>query len=223
VYLYTDKFKFIWARKTRYVDTIAAERRNGVWGVNRDEAWALVTEYTASANLQKHMIAVEAIMRAYARRFGEDEEMWGNVGLLHDLDYERHPSQQDGHPFVAAQLLRERGVEEFLCRAILSHADYSGVARESRMEQTLFAADELSGFIVAVALVRPSHSLADVDVASVKKKMKDKAFARAVRREDIVRGAEELGIPLDDHIAFVIQALRSIAPALGLGGAPAGG
>jgi putative nucleotidyltransferase with HDIG domain len=191
--------------------------------VNRDDAWTLLTEHTASTNLLKHMIAVEAIMRAYARRFGENEETWGNVGLLHDLDYERHPSQQDGHPFVAVQILRDRGVEELFCRAILSHADYSGVPRESRMEKALFAADELSGFVVAVALVRPSRSLADVDVASVKKKMKDKAFARAVRREDIVRGAEELGIPLDEHLAFVIEALRSVAPALDLCGAPGHG
>jgi putative nucleotidyltransferase with HDIG domain len=186
--------------------------------VTRDEAWALLTAETPSANLQKHMLAVEAVMRAYARRFGEDEETWGLVGLLHDLDYEKHPSREAGHPFAGVELLRARGLPEPLCRAILSHADYSGVPRESRMEKALFAADELSGFVIAVALVRPSRSIADVDVASVKKKMKDKAFARAVRREDIVGGAEELGVPLDEHIGVVIDALRGVASELGLNG-----
>jgi putative nucleotidyltransferase with HDIG domain len=187
--------------------------------VDRDEAWALLVGETPSVNLQKHMLAVEAVMRAYARRFGEDEDTWGLVGLLHDLDYERHPSQEAGHPFAGVELLRQRGLPEPLCRAILSHADYSGVARETRMEKTLFAADELSGFVIAVALVRPSRAIADVDVPSVLKKMKDKAFARAVRREDIVRGAEELGVPLEEHIGVVIQALTGIAPQLGLNGA----
>lgn len=186
--------------------------------MTRDEAWAILTEHTSSTTLLKHMLAVEAVMRAYARRFGEDEETWGLVGLLHDLDYERHPSQEAGHPFAGVALLRERGLDERLCRAILSHADYSGVPRETAMEKTLFAADELSGFVIAVALVRPSRSLADVDVASVKKKMKDKAFARGVRREDILRGAQELGVPLDEHIGVVIDALRGIAPKLGLDG-----
>jgi putative nucleotidyltransferase with HDIG domain len=167
------------------------------------------------------MLAVEAVMRAYARRFGEDEETWGLVGLLHDLDYEKHPSQEAGHPFAGVELLRQRGFPEPLCRAILSHADYSGVPREGRMEKALFAADELSGFVIAVALVRPSRAITDVDVPSVRKKMKDKAFARAVRRDDIVRGAEELGIPLDEHIGVVIDALKRIAPQLGLDGAPA--
>jgi putative nucleotidyltransferase with HDIG domain len=187
--------------------------------VRRDEAWALLVAETPSANLQKHMLAVEAVMRAYARRFGENEETWGLVGLLHDLDYEKHPSQEAGHPFAGVELLRQRGLPEPLCRAILSHADYSGVPRESRMEKALFAADELSGFVIAVALVRPSRAIADVDVPSVLKKMKDKAFARAVRREDITRGAEELGFPLEEHIAVVIQALTGIAPELGLNGA----
>jgi putative nucleotidyltransferase with HDIG domain len=186
--------------------------------VTRDEAWTILTEHTSSATLLKHMLAVEAVMRAYARRFGEDEDTWGLVGLLHDLDYEQHPSQEAGHPFAGAALLRERGLDERLCRAILSHADYSGVPRETAMEKALFAADELSGFVVAVALVRPSRSLSDVDVASVKKKMKDKAFARGVRREDIVQGAEELGVPLEEHIGVVIDALRGIAPTLGLDG-----
>ncbi len=185
---------------------------------SRDDAWAVLTEQTSSPNLIKHMLAVEAVMRAYARRYGEDEEAWGIVGLLHDLDYERHPSQDAGHPFAGAKLLHERGWDEAVSRAILSHADYSGVQRVTRMEKALYAADELSGFVIAVALVRPSRSLADVDVASVTKKMKDKAFARGVRREDIVRGAEELGVPLNEHIGVVIEALRGIAPQLGLDG-----
>ncbi len=186
--------------------------------VTRDEAWALLVAETPSVNLQKHMLAVEAVMRAYARRFDEDEETWGLVGLLHDLDYERHPSQEAGHPFVGVELLRTHGLPESLCRAILSHADYSGVPRESRMERALFAADELSGFVIAVALVRPSRSIADVDVPSVLKKMKDKAFARAVRREDIMAGADGLGVTLEEHIGVVIQALYGIAPQLGLNG-----
>jgi putative nucleotidyltransferase with HDIG domain len=189
--------------------------------VKRGEAWALLVTETPSLNLQKHMLAVEAVMRAYAHRFGEDEETWGLVGLLHDLDYEKHPSQEAGHPFVGVELLRRRGLPEPLCRAILSHADYSGVPRETRMEKTLFAADELSGFVIAVALVRPSRAIADVDVPSVLRKMKDKAFARAVRREDIVRGAEALGLPLEEHIGVVIQALNGIASELGLNGARA--
>jgi len=187
--------------------------------VRRDEAWAILTDQTSSQNLLKHMLAVEAVMRAYARKLGEDEEAWGLTGLLHDLDYERHPSQEAGHPFVGVELLRRRGLEEPICRAILTHADYSGVARETTMERALFAADEISGFVIAVALVRPTRSLADVDVPSVKKKMKDKAFARGVRREDIVRGAEELGVSLDEDIAFVIDAMRAIGPQLGLDGA----
>ncbi len=157
-------------------------------------------------------------MRAYARRFGEDEAAWGLAGLLHDLDYEKHPSQEAGHPIVGVGMLRERGLDESLCRAILSHADYSGVPRVTRMEKALFAADELSGFVIAVALVRPTKALADVDVTSVKKKMKDKAFAKGVRREDIVKGAEEMGMPLEEHIAAVITALQGIAPELGLNG-----
>lgn len=184
----------------------------------RDEAWALLTAHTSSPNLLKHMLAVEAAMRAYARRFGEDEEAWGLTGLLHDLDYERHPSQEAGHPFVGVALLRERGIPEAVCRAILSHADYSGVSRTTQMEKALFAVDELTGFIIAVALVRPTRSLAGVDVPSVQRKMKDKAFARGVRREDIVRGADELGVPLEDHIGFVIEALQGVAPQLGLDG-----
>src|SRR5437588_11155813 len=186
--------------------------------MTRDEGWAILNEQTKNPNLIKHMVAVEAVMRTYARRFGEDEAAWGLAGLLHDLDYEKHPSQEAGHPFVGVGMLRERGLDESLCRAILSHADYSGVPRVSRMEKALFAADELSGFVIAVALVRPTKALADVDVTSVKEKMKDKAFAKGVRREDIVKGAEEMGMPLEEHIAAVITALQGIAPELGLNG-----
>lgn len=155
-------------------------------------------------------------MRAYARRFGEDEETWGIVGLVHDLDYERCPSQEAGHPFVGVEELRRRGAAEAWCRAVLSHAGYSGVARQTQMEKTLYAVDELVGFIIAVALVKPGRSLAEVDVPSVKKKMKDKAFARGVNRGDVIGGAEGLGIPLDEHIDTVIRALREISPQLGL-------
>jgi putative nucleotidyltransferase with HDIG domain len=186
--------------------------------VTRKDAWAILTEQTQSPNLLKHMLAVEAVMRSYARRFGADEETWGLVGLLHDIDYEKHPSQEAGHPWVGAALLRERGLDEALCQAILSHADYSGIPRDGLMEKALFAADELAGFVIAVALVKPSRSLADVDVASVTKKMKDKAFARGVRREDIVQGAKELGLPLEQHVQVVLGALQTIAPELGLDG-----
>lgn len=186
--------------------------------MTRDEAWAVLTEHTSNPNLRKHMLGVEAVMRAYARRFGQDEEQWGIAGLLHDMDYERHPSREAGHPFKAVETLRSLGVDETICRAILSHADYSGVPRETLMEKTLFAADELTGFVMAVALVRPSRALAEVDVASVRKKMKDKAFAKAVGREDIVNGAAELGVPLDEHIAAVIAALQGVAAQLGLDG-----
>ncbi len=186
--------------------------------MTRGEAWAVLTEHTSNPNLLKHMLGVEAVMRAYARRFGEDEALWGVVGLLHDLDYEKHPSREAGHPFKGVEILRGRGIDESVCRAILSHADYSGVSRETLMEKALFAADELSGFVIAVALVKPNRALAEVDAASVRKKMRDKAFARGVRREDIVNGASELGIPLDEHIANVIAALQGIAPELGLDG-----
>jgi putative nucleotidyltransferase with HDIG domain len=191
--------------------------------VTREDAWSILSEQTQSPNLLKHMLAVEAVMRSYSRRFGADEETWGLVGLLHDIDYEKHPSQEAGHPWVGAALLRERGLDEALCRAILSHADYSGIPRDGLMEKALFAADELAGFVIAVALVKPSRSLADVDVASVTKKMKDKAFARGVRREDIVQGAKELGLPLEQHIQVVIGALQAIAPELGLDGSAGSG
>jgi putative nucleotidyltransferase with HDIG domain len=191
--------------------------------MTRNEAWAVLTEHTTNPNLLKHMLAVEAVMRAYARRFGQDEETWGIVGLLHDLDYEKHPSQEAGHPFRGVDVLRGLGLDETLCRAILSHADYSGVPRETLMEKALFAADELSGFVIAVALVKPNRALAEVDAASVKRKMRDKAFAKGVRREDIVRGAAELELALDDHIGSVIAALQGIAPQLGLDGSGASG
>lgn len=189
--------------------------------MNREEALALMHEYTQSEALRKHMYAVEAAMRAYARKFGEDEETWGIVGLLHDFDYERFPnpdhSPTEGHPTYGVRLLRERGLPEELCRAILGHASYTGVPRESLLAKTLFAVDELCGFLVACALVRPSRSLADLEIPSVKKKLKDKAFARGVNREEVYRGAEELGVPLEEHIRFVIEALRPVESSLGLG------
>lgn len=156
------------------------------------------------------MLAVEAAMRAYATRFGEDPEIWGLVGLLHDLDYERHPSAEAGHPFRGVEVLRGEGLPEVVTRAILSHADYSGIRRESRLEKALFACDELTGFLIAVALVRPGRSLVEVDVGAVKRKLKDKAFARAVSREDITRGADELELALEEHIGFVLAALQQM-------------
>ena len=185
--------------------------------MDRQEAWALLTEWTPSENLRKHMLAVEAAMRAYARRFGANEDEWGLVGLLHDFDYERYPTQAD-HPFRGVEALRSCGVPEDLLRAILSHADYSGVPRESQMEKALFACDELCGFITAAALIRPTRSVMDLEVRSVVRRMKDKAFARAVNRDDITRGASELGVPLEEHIGCVIEAMRGIADDLGLRG-----
>jgi len=186
--------------------------------MTRKDAWNLLTEFTASESLRKHALAVEACMRAYARPFGEDEEQWGLVGLLHDFDYEKYPSLED-HPLRGAEILEQRGWPEEIRRAVLSHAGHTGVRRESRLEKTLFACDELAGFITAVALVKPGKSLAEVDAKSVRKKMKDKAFARSVRREDIINGAAELGVDLDQHIAFCIEALKAIAVDLGLAGA----
>jgi len=185
--------------------------------MNRDEAWQLLTEYTKSDSLLKHAMAVEAALRGYARLFGEDEEDWGLVGLLHDFDYERWPSLDD-HPFRGCEILQQKGYPEWVTRAILSHADYSGVPRESRLEKTLWACDEMAGFITAAALVRPSKSVLDLEAASVVKRMKDKAFARAVKREDLRGGAEILGLPLDQHIANVIGFMRERADALGLRG-----
>jgi len=185
--------------------------------VDRAQAWSLLCEYTQSESLRKHMLAVEACMRAYARKFGEDENKWGITGLLHDFDYEKYPTPQE-HPFVGNRVLGERGYPEEVRRAILSHADYSGVKRETPMEKALFACDELAGFITANALVKPGKSLAEVDAKSVRKKMKDKAFARSVSRDDIVNGAAELGVDLDQHITFCIEAMRGIAGTLGLAG-----
>ena len=190
-------------------------------GITRADAWALVTEYTQSESLRRHMLAVEAAMHAYARRWGEDEELWGVTGLIHDFDYEIHPDA-DSHPHEGAPILRARGFPEVVVRAILSHADYLDVPRASRMEKTLYAVDELSGFISAVALVRPSKAVADVTPSAVRKKMKDKAFAKAVSREDIVHGAEDLGVDFDEHIQVVVGAMTEIAEELGLAGvAPA--
>ena len=183
----------------------------------RTDAWALLTEYTAGESLRKHALAVEAAVRGYARRFGEEEEAWGIVGLIHDFDYERWPDAAD-HPFRGSEILRERGWPEYMIRAILSHADYSGVPRESRLEHTLFACDELAGFITAAALVRPTKSVLDLEARSVKKRMKDKAFARAVSRDDLRLGGEELGLLLDEHITNVIGFMRAEADALGLRG-----
>ena len=183
--------------------------------MNREEAYNLLTEYTKKEGLIKHALAVEAGMREYAKKFGEDEESWGIVGILHDFDYEKYPTAKD-HPFKGAEILKAKDLPEEWITAILGHADYSGVPRESLMAKTLFAVDELTGFLVAVALVRPSKKLAEVSVKSVKKKMKDKAFAASVSREDIQRGAEELGIPLEEHIGFVLEAMKKIADRLGL-------
>jgi len=183
----------------------------------RDAAWALVTEYTQSESLRKHMLAVEAAVRGYARYWGEPEEDWGVVALLHDFDYERFPDQEN-HPYRGVEVLKAQGYPEWVTRAILSHADYSGVPRESRLEHALYACDEMSGFVTACALVRPSKSVLDLEASSVAKRMKDKAFARAVPREDLRRGAEEIGLPLQDHIANVILFLRERADALGLRG-----
>jgi putative nucleotidyltransferase with HDIG domain len=188
----------------------------------RDDAWKLLCEYTQSESLRKHMLAVEICVRAYARKNNADEELWGIAALLHDFDYERWPNAEYAaekeHPAEGAKILRERGYPEEAVRAILSHADYSGVARLSPLEHTLFACDELAGFLTACTYVRPSKSILDLEVDSVKKRMKDKAFARGVSRDDVRKGAEELGIPLEQHIAFCIAAMRENADALGLRG-----
>ena len=191
--------------------------------MNRTEALALMEEHTKSPALRQHMLAVEAAMRAYAGTYGGDAEDWGVVGLVHDFDYEAYPNQEhsptEGHPAWGVKLLHERGLSDDQCRAILGHASYSGVPRDSQMAKALFAVDELCGFLVACVLVRPSRSFADLEVSSVKKKLKDKAFARGVNRDDVRVGAEELGVPLDDHIAACIAALRPVERSLGLGAA----
>ncbi len=186
--------------------------------MSRDSAWALLTEWTAGESLRKHALGVEAAVSGYARLFGEDEEAWGVVALLHDFDYERYPDAER-HPFKGVEALSALGYPEWVTRAILSHADYSGVARESRLEKVLYACDEMSGFVTAAALVRPGKSVLDLEAASVVKRMKDKAFARAVSREDLRRGAEELGLPLEEHVANVIRFMREKAGELGLRGA----
>ena len=189
---------------------------------SREETLALVHEYTTSDSLRKHMLSVEAAMRAYAEKFGEDPERWGTTGLVHDFDYERFPndahSPTEEHPAGGVKILRERGYPEDILEAILGHATYCNTPRVSKMAKTLFAVDELTGLITATALVRPSKSVHEVEAKSVRKKMKDKAFARGVSREDVLLGAEELGVDLDEHIAFVISAMQKSAKALGLDG-----
>jgi putative nucleotidyltransferase with HDIG domain len=199
----------------------------------REDAWKLVCEYTQSESLRKHMLAVETCVRAYARKFAAeaagtgtapDEELWSLTALLHDFDYERWPNNAHApdreHPAEGAEILREHGYAEEMVRAILSHADYCNVPRQSLLEHTLFACDELAGFITACSYVRPSKSVLDLEASSVKKRLKDKAFARGVSREDVIKGAEELGVPLEEHIAFCISAMRENAEALGLRGTP---
>jgi putative nucleotidyltransferase with HDIG domain len=185
--------------------------------VTREHAWQLVTEHVQSESLRRHLLAVEAAVRGYARMYGEDEEAWGFVALVHDFDYEKYPTADD-HPFRGVEILRSRGYPEWVTRAILSHAQYSGVPRESRLEKTLFACDELAGFVMAAALVRPSKSVLDLEPASVMKRMKDKAFAKNVSRDDIRQGADEMGLPLEEHIGNVIGFLRERADELGLAG-----
>ena len=189
---------------------------------SRADTLALMHEYTASESLRKHMLAVEGAMRAYAQKFGEDEERWGITGLIHDFDYERFPnaahSPTEEHPSEGVRVLRSRGYPEDVLQAILGHAQYTNTPRESRMAKTLFAVDELTGLITATALVRPSKSVHEVDARSVRKKMKDKAFARGVSRDDVINGASELGVDLDEHIAFVIGAMQARSADLGLSG-----
>lgn len=188
--------------------------------MTRDEALPLMHEYTESESLRRHMYCVEIAMRGYAKHYGEDEDAWGLAGLLHDFDYEKYPNQEhsatEGHPSFGVELLRERGLPDTMCEAILGHATYCGVPRESLMAKALFAVDELSGFLVACALVRPGKSLDDLQIKSVKKKLKDKAFAKGVNRDDIRQGAEELGVPLEEHIQFMIDTLRPHQEQFGL-------
>jgi predicted hydrolase (HD superfamily) len=185
--------------------------------LSRDSAWTLLTEWTKSESLRKHALAVEAAVQGYARKFGASEDEWGIVGLLHDFDYERYPTPDD-HPFRGCDELRRHGYPEWVMRAILSHAQYSGVPRESPLEKSLFACDEMAGFVTAASLVRPSKSVLDLEAASVIKRMKDKAFAKGVSRDDLRQGADELGLPLDEHVTNVIAFLRERADALGLRG-----
>jgi len=186
--------------------------------MTREQAWEIVCEFIQSESLRKHALAVETCVIAYARKLGEDEQKWSITALLHDFDWEIHPQAPD-HPMKGEPMLAQRGVDEEIRRAILSHANYSGVPRVSPLEKVLYACDELAGFITAISYVKPSRSVLEVDVASVKKKMKDKAFARTVNRQDIVEGAEELGVPLEEHIAFCVKAMQDRAEELGLRGA----
>ncbi len=185
--------------------------------MDRNAAWGLLTEFTQSESLRKHALAVETCLRAYARKLGGDEELWGVVGLIHDFDYEKYPSVED-HPYRGNEILKERGYSDEIRKAIMSHAEYTGVPRDTPMEKALFACDELAGFITAATLVKPGKSLDELDAKSVRKKMKDKAFARSVNRNDIIQGAAELGVDLDEHISFCIEAMKSIAKELGLDG-----
>ena len=184
--------------------------------IDRDRAWSVLTEFTKSDSLRKHALAVEASMRAYAARYGEDRERWGMAGMLHDFDYEMHPAAPQ-HPMKGAEILLSRGAPDSVVYAVLAHADYSGYPRVSRLDRALYACDELSGFVTACALVRPGKAIAGLETGSVRKKLKDKAFARTVNREDVYRGAVELGVDLDEHIGFVIGALTAAAPRIGLG------
>jgi putative nucleotidyltransferase with HDIG domain len=184
--------------------------------MDRQSAYNLLCEFTQGEGLRKHGLAVEAVMRHFARKHGEDEETWAITGLLHDFDYERYPTEE-GHPFEGSKVLQERGYPDHVVRAILGHADYTGVPRDTLMARVLYAVDELTGFVTAVALVRPNKRLDEVEPANVRKKMKDKAFARSVNREDIIKGAAELDVDLDEHIAEVILAMKPVAPELGLG------
>jgi len=188
----------------------------------REDAWKLLCEYTQSESLRKHMLAVETCVRAYARKSGADEETWSLAALLHDFDYERWPNNDHApdkeHPAEGAKILRERGYSDEIIRAIITHADYCGIPRQTPLEHTLFACDELAGFLTACVYVRPSKSILDLETSSVTKKLKDKAFAKGVSRDDVRNGAAELGIPLEEHIAFCIQAMRENADALGLRG-----
>jgi len=186
-------------------------------GKTREDAWKLLTEWVESPSLRRHCLAVETAMRAYAQKLGEPEEAWGLVGLIHDFDFERHPTLEE-HPFVGAKVLDELGYPQWVVEAVLSHSDDPAYPRRTDLEKTLFAVDELTGFISAVALVRPSKAVVDVTPSSVRKKMKDKRFAEAVRREDLTQGADDLGVPLDEHIAFVVEAMAANADVLGLAG-----
>jgi putative nucleotidyltransferase with HDIG domain len=187
---------------------------------DREQAWGLLTEFTQSESLRKHALAVEACMRAYARKLSGDEELWGIVGLLHDFDYDKYPSLDD-HPYKGNKILKERGYSDEVREAIMSHADFTGVPRDTPMKKALFACDELAGFITACSLVKPGKSLHEVEAKSVRRKMKDKAFARSVNRDDIVNGAADLGVELEEHIAFCIEAMKGIAQELGLDGSAA--